>query len=115
MKLLTFILIVLTYSGVSQSIFTCEYKYQSDITVKVVNYKHEADLLVYRSTVDYNTKGNKGVWYFTDTKYTSDISVQFVKYKYQADLTIYYVRHSYEAGWRNKNKKYLIQTKLISN
>jgi hypothetical protein len=93
----------------AQTIFKTEYKNQADITVKVVEHTYQADLLVYKCQFKYEVKGNKGLWYITDTKYASDKTVFFVPYKYQADLEIYYVEHKYEARWVKESKKYLLE------
>ena len=69
---------------------------------------YQADLKVFKVEHEYQTKGNIGLWFFTDKSYKSDKKIYFVDYEYQADLKIYMVKYGYQAGWKNKEKIYLL-------
>jgi len=92
----------------SQTIFSSEYKSQSDVNVYVVNYKSQADLLVFKVGYKSQAKGNDGLWYFVDYESQSDKNIFFVDYKSQADINIFFVKYKSQAGWKNKNKKHLL-------
>lgn len=68
------------FSAKGQTIFTCEYRTEADVKVYVTNYKNEADLIVYKCD-----------------------------YRNEADLVIYFTHYRNEAGWRNEEKKHLME------
>ncbi len=108
---LTLILIpFLLFSLVStaQKIYSCDSKYDADVKIFVVESKYSADLLVYKSDSRYDAKGNEGLWYFVESKYDADKLVYFTESKYDADLLIYFVESRYDAGWRNRERIYLL-------
>ncbi len=102
------IFIFFSFSGYSQKIYSSQYEYQADVKVFVVDEMYQADLKVFKVKHEYQTKGNIGLWFFTDNSYESDKKIYFVDYEYQADLKIYMVKYSYQAGWKNKEKIYLL-------
>ena len=63
----------------AQTLFSVDYKSQSDINVFVVDYKSQADFAIY-----------------------------FVDYKSQADLKVFFVDYKSQAGWQTKEKKHLL-------
>ena len=96
----------------SQKIFEVDAKYKADISVHVTQYKYKADLLVYKQNSELSIEDNAGVWFFVDEAYKAFKKVYFVSSEYQSDLVICYVEHKYQAGWKNDEKKYLLETKL---
>ena len=61
----------------SQTFYSVDYSYQSDIKVYVVDYEYQADLLVYKLKNKYEAKGNSGLWYFTEQNYQADFKIFF--------------------------------------
>ena len=92
----------------SQKVFEVEYKYQADISVQVVDASYKADLLVFKAKSALEVDGNNGVWFFTKEAYTASKKLYFVSNEYQSDLRIYYVKERYKAGWKNPEKRYLL-------
>ena len=101
-------LFIFSFTGYSQKIYSSQYEYQADVKVFVVDYMYQADLKVFKVEHEYQTKGNIGLWFFIDNSYKSDKKIYFVDYEYQADLKIYMVKYGYQAGWKNKEKIYLL-------
>ena len=59
----------------AQTLFSVDYKSQSDINVFVVDYKSQADLLVYKVDYKSQAKGNEGLWHFVDHKSQADFAI----------------------------------------
>ena len=74
----------------------------------MVDYKSQADLLVYKVNYKSQAKGNEGLWHFVEYKSQADFRVYFVDYKSQADLKIFFVEYKSQAGWQSKEKKHLL-------
>lgn len=92
----------------AQKIYSCDNRYDADVKLYVVDSKYDADLLVYKEDSKYNATGNEGLWYFVESRYDADKKVYFTDSKYNADLLIYFVESRYDAGWRNKERIYLL-------
>lgn len=88
----------------AQVVSKVPYEYQADVKVCEVKHEYEADLLVYVTSNRFDTKGNKGIWYFTPNPFDSDLTVFFTEYTFEADLKIYFVEQRYQAKWRNPKK-----------
>tara|TARA_B110000263_G_C14933443_1_gene340307 strand:- start:15 stop:362 length:348 start_codon:yes stop_codon:yes gene_type:complete len=97
-----------SFDSVSQKIYSSQYEYQADLKVFIVDHEYQSDLKVFKVEKDYQSKGNIGLWFFTDKSYISDKKIYFVDYEYQADLNIFFVKYSYQVGWKNKEKMYLL-------
>jgi len=109
--LLIFILIPFLFLSLvssAQKIYSCESKYDADVKIFVVESKYDADLLVYKADSKYDAKGNEGIWHFVESKYDADKLVYFTESKYNAYLLIYFVESRYDAGWRNRERIYLL-------
>ena len=76
--------------------------------VFVVDYKSQADLLVYKVDYKSQAKGNEGLWHFVDHKSQADFAIYFIDYKSQADLKVFFVDYKSQAGWQTKEKKHLL-------
>jgi len=110
MKKLILILLALGTGNMisAQKIYKVEYESQADIKVYAVNYESQCDLKVY--IVDYESQAKEdGKWYFVKYESQADVKVFFVEYESQADLKIYYVDYESQVGWRNNNKRHLLQ------
>ena len=105
---IVFIFLFCTICSNAQTLFSVEYKSQSDVNVFVVEYKSQADLLVYKVDYKSQAKGNEGLWYFVDYKSQADFAIYFVDYKSQADLKVFFVDYKSHAGWLTKEKKHLL-------
>ncbi len=92
----------------AQKIYSCDSKYDADLKIFVVESKYSADLLVYKAYSRYDAKGNEGLWHFVESRYDADKLVYFTESKYDADLLIYFVESRYDAGWRNRERIYLL-------
>lgn len=101
-------MLFITLSTEAQKIFSCDSRYDADVKIFVVDSKYDADLLVYKEESRYNATGNEGLWYFVESRYDADKKVFFTDSKYDADLLIYFVESKYNAGWRNKERIYLL-------
>ena len=68
MKKFLFILILVfsVLSSKSQKVYSVDYSSQADVKVFVVDYMYQADLKVFKVAHEYQTKGNIGLWFFTD-------------------------------------------------
>ena len=73
-----------------------------------MDYKSQADLLIYKVDYKSQAKGNEGLWFFVEYKSQADIKVFFVDYKSQADLKVFFVDYKSQAGWVSKEKKHLL-------
>ena len=73
-----------------------------------MDYKSQADLLVYKVDYKSQAKGNNGLWFFVENKSYADVKVFFVDYKSQADLKIFFVDYKSQAGWNKKEQKHLL-------
>ena len=110
---LQLILFVISFFVISatvkaQKIYSCDSRYDADVLIHVVDSRYDADLLVYKEESKYNATGNEGLWHFVESKYDADKKVYFTDSKYDADLLIYFVDSRYDAGWRNKERIYLL-------
>ena len=106
--ILSFLFSFYSFDSISQKIYSTQYEYQADLKVFVVDHEYQADLKVFKVEKEYQSKGNIGLWFFSDRSYISDKKIFFVDYAYQADLNIFIVKYSYKAGWKNKKKMYLL-------
>ncbi len=92
----------------AQKVYSTDSRYDADVIVYVTDSKYDADLLVYKVSSKYEADGNEGLWFFVESKYDADKKVYFTTSKYDADLVIYFVDSRYEAGWRNRERIYLL-------
>lgn len=107
-KIILLFLVLLSIQLNAQKIYSCNSKYDSNIKVFVVNSKYDADLLVYKTDSPYDATDNKGLWYFCSSRYDAKKRIWFSESKYDADLLIFFVDSKYDAGWRNREKMYLL-------
>jgi hydroxymethylpyrimidine/phosphomethylpyrimidine kinase len=49
-----------------------------------------------------NTKGVKGIWFFTEYGSDADIKIYYTKYKHEANWIIFFTQYKNEAGWKKK-------------
>lgn len=99
---------IISASASSQKIYSCDGRYDADVLIYVVDSRYDADLLVYKEESKYNATGNEGLWHFVESRYDADKKVYFTDSKYDADLLICFVDSRYDAGWRNKERIYLL-------
>ena len=96
------------HSFFAQKIFSVDYANQANIKVFVVDYENQSDLLVYKVSYENQVGKNDGLWFFTKYANQADKKVFFVEYANQADLKICFVKYQNRAGWRSKEKMYLL-------
>jgi len=106
--LLVSFLLFLSGSIKAQKIYSSDSRYDADIKIFVVDSRYDADLLVYKTESRYDATGNEGLWHFVESKYDADKKVYFSDSRYDADLLIHFVDSRYDAGWRNKERIYLL-------
>jgi hypothetical protein len=102
------LLLFASSNGYAQKIYSTDSQYDADVTVYVTDSKYDADLLVYKVSSQYEADGNEGLWFFTESKYDADKKIYFTDSKYAADLIIYFTDSKYDAGWKNRQKIYLL-------
>lgn len=102
------LMLLLCFSAKSQTVYSVNYKSDADVKVYVAEYKSDADLVVYKCDYKSDAKGNDGLWFFVKYKSDAKKKVYFVKYKSDADLIIWFSEYKSDAGWRNKEKQYLM-------
>ena len=108
MKINFIIFFLLSNYAFSQKMYSVKYKSQADVKLFVVEYESQADLNVFKEKYKSNAKGNEGLWYFVEYQSQSDKKVYFVGYESQADLKIFFVNYRSLAGWKNREKMYLL-------
>ena len=79
MKLSLIIFLSSICSLYSQTFYSVDYSYQSDIKIHVVDYEYQADFKIF-----------------------------FVDHSYQSDLKVYFVKNKYQAKWKSNEKKHLL-------
>jgi len=70
-------------------------------------FRH-ADLLVFKQDASYKSKGNEGLWFFTNAAYKAHKEVYFVDAAYKADLLVFFVDAAYKAKWQKREKMHLL-------
>jgi hypothetical protein len=93
----------------AQVVFEVPYASAADLRVHVVPYESQADLCVYRVAYATEAVGNKGYWYFAKTTLRADKRIFFVQWPSQADLKICWVPFRGRAGWRNPDRRKLLE------
>ena len=83
-------------------------KYKADVNVYFVNWRHQADAVVY--ITPYRSYNNElGVWYITNSFSRKNVKVRVVKYKYQADVLIFPTEWRYQVRVNEKYKEFFIK------
>lgn len=95
----------------AQSVYQAPYRSDGEVRVYVSRYKGEADLLVYKTQYRGEATGNTGVWYFTEYRGIADKRIFITDTRGDADIVICYTPYRGEAGWRNQQKKQLMEKK----
>jgi hypothetical protein len=76
--------------------------------VFVVDYRSDADLIVYKCDYSSDAQGNEGLWYFCEYRSDADKKIFFVDYRSDADLKIFFAEYRSDAGWQNTEKKHIM-------
>lgn len=99
--------------GKAQKIFDTHNESRADFKVYVVDRDYRADLIVYTTNTASRAqqKDNKGIWFIEHVESRADKKICFVNNESRADLKIYFTNTESRAGWRNKDKKYLLEKK----
>ena len=79
MKLFLIIFLSSICSLCSQTFYSVDHSYQSDLKIHVVDYEYQADFKIF-----------------------------FVEQEYQSDLKVFFVKNKYQAKWNFNNKKHLL-------
>ena len=105
---LSFLLFVIPLKA--QKIFDTHNESRADVKVFVVNNESRADLIVYTTNYDSRAKGNKGIWFWEHNSSRADKKICFVNNESRADLKVYFTNYESRAGWKNQEKKYLMES-----
>ena len=92
----------------AQTIFTVNNPAFADVKVYVTNNSAFADLVVFQVNSSAYATGNRGLWCFVNNAAYAYKKVYFVNNPAFANLTIYFTYSSEFAGWKNRNKMYLM-------
>lgn len=108
--LLSIVFLLSMFCARAQKIFISENKITADVTVFVVNRESRADLLVYVTDRSYTSglDNNEGIWYFVERRYQADKTIAYGS-EYNSDLKIMFTDKKYRAGWRNEEKRHLLE------
>lgn len=100
-----------TLHSFSQQIYVTETPTTAQVKVYVVNTPTIADLVVYKanSPVYPGVNQNEGIWYFVSTPTIANKTIYYVETPTIADLQIYFTEVPTIAGWRNPNKRQLME------
>lgn len=109
-----YLAVLIAFLGVNltlnaQTIDYVDMKYQADVNVYFVKWKHQADAVVYQSIYkSYSIK--PGIWYVASGSLHNHkrgaIKVRVVKYKSQADVLIYKTDWRYQVKVNETYNKY---------
>ena len=107
--LLASALMLLQTAANSQLICATEHPGMADLKVYVTEYQGMADLLVYKQPYQVAVGPNNGQWFFTPYQGSATKIIYFTDQQGLADLIICYVDTQGAAGWKNREKKRLLE------
>ena len=91
----------------AQVIKYVNYEYQSQVNICFVDWKYQADAIIYITPYKHYARNKRGVWYLN--KYYFDrqeIKVWVTKSRYKADVLIYVSNWKHEVKFNNRYLKY---------
>jgi hypothetical protein len=105
--------LILSAALKAQIVYQAPVRSDGEVRVYVTKYRSEADLIVFKSQNigEARASGNAGVWYFTDTRSLAEKRVYITDIRADSDITIAYTDIRGDAGWRNPQKKKLMEKK----
>lgn len=92
----------------AQKIYITDYNSHADVKVFITKDLDEADLVIFKVDNQDAIGENEGLWFFCEEKKCADKVVYYVKFPTRAEMTVYFTYDRSLAGWKNKNKKYLV-------
>lgn len=101
--------LILLSPAKAQKVFDTHNESRAEVKVFVVDKEYRADLIVYTTNVDHRAKGNKGIWFIEHKESRADKKICFVKVESRADLKVYFTNTESRAGWKNIDKKALLE------
>ena len=93
----------------AQKVYDTHNESRAEVKVFVVDKDYRADLVVYTTNTDYRAKGNKGIWFIEHNQSRADKKICFVNNESRADLKVYFTNTESRAGWKNPDKKALME------
>lgn len=96
-------------SAMAQKVYDTHNESRADVKVYVVDKDYRADLIVYTTNTDHRAKGNKGIWFIEHNESRADKKICFVNNASRADLKVYFTNTESRAGWKNPDKKSLME------
>ena len=114
MKNKIFLVLVLLISALyvnAQKVFDTPSESRADVKVFVVDKDYRADLIVYATNTASRANGNKGIWFIEHTESRANKKICFVNSESRADLKVFFTNTESRAGWRNQDKKILMESK----
>lgn len=105
--------LTLSAAARAQTVYQTPNRADGEVRVYVTQYRSEADLIVFRSNNigEARASGNTGVWYFTDTRSLGEKRIFITTNRADSDITIAYTDTRGDAGWRNQQKRQLMEKK----
>ena len=98
-------------SAKAQKVFDTHNESRAQVKVYVVDRDYRADLIVYTTNNASRARkeDNKGIWFIEHVESRADKKICFVDREYRADLKVYFTNQESRAGWKNKDKKHLME------
>ncbi|MCH5232645.1 MAG: hypothetical protein J1E78_03325, partial [Muribaculaceae bacterium] len=93
----------------AQKVYDTHNESRADVKVFVVDKDYRADLVVFTTNTDSRAKDNRGIWFIEHTESRADKKICFVNAASRADLKVYFTNTESRAGWRNPEKKALME------
>jgi Family of unknown function (DUF6150) len=101
-----------SFKAAAQKMHLVANRSEAKITVAIVPHEAYADLKVFRTdSLDQNLKKNIGFWFISDTNSENAIPIFWISDPITADLKIVLVSYPERAGWINKSKKQLTNSR----
>ena len=105
---ISLVLLLLNAKAYSQSILPVVSKQDAKFSVAIVSDPANADLKVFRTIVENEATGNKGVWFIGEGDGPGKTKIYWTKDSAIADINIFLVNKGSDAGWLNSRKKNLL-------
>ena len=85
----------------------------SNIRIKEVQFKSDADLIVYKCPTMADSTSENTNWFFSDSPANASLKVYFVTNTADANLRVYFSIFRTDAHWLNPFKEHLINKRHL--
>ena len=93
----------------AQKVYDTHNESRAQVKVFVVDKDYRADLIVFTTNTEHRAKGNRGIWFIEHNESRADRKICFVNNESRADLKVYFTNTESRAGWKNPDKKCLME------